>query len=32
MEYLQPCIDLRRQDIEPEMFTIAEEHLERDLG
>jgi hypothetical protein len=23
MEYLQPCIDLRRQDIEPEMFAIA---------
>ena len=23
MEYLQQCIDLRRQDIEPEMFAIA---------
>src|SRR5579859_2963987 len=23
MEYLQPCIDLCRQDIEPEMFAIA---------
>ena len=23
MDYLQQCIDLRRQDIEPEMFAIA---------
>ncbi len=23
MDYLQQCIDLRRQDIEPEIFTIA---------
>ena len=23
MDYLQQCIDLRRQDIEPEVFTIA---------
>ncbi len=23
MDYLQPCIHLRRQDIEPEMFAIA---------
>jgi hypothetical protein len=23
MESLQQCIDLRRKDIEPEMFTIA---------
>ncbi len=23
MEYLQQCIDLRRQDIEPERFTVS---------
>ena len=23
MDYLQQCIDLRRQDIEPELFTVA---------